>query len=93
MITTTYEAKCDRCTLQTSSHVWPEAWVTVIRYWGERDTMATTDTLCAVCADSLREWFLTPDRPYSPIEYESYVGSRLADWERELLAHNKPEEA
>lgn len=92
MITTTYEAKCDRCSLQISSKTWPEGWLTVSRFWGERDYMLSK-TLCAVCADSLREWFLTPVRPYQPVEYEAYVGSRLADWEYELLAHNKPEEA
>lgn len=89
MITSTYEAKCDRCSLQISSRVWPEAWVAVTRHWGEHDELPMRETLCAVCADSLREWFLTPVRPYSPTEYDAYVGSRIADWEYELLDHTK----
>lgn len=91
MITTTYEAKCDRCTLQISSPTWPQGWVYVSRYDNKHD-IGSTQTLCAVCADYLHDWFLTPTRPYSAIEYEAYVGGRMEHWERELLAHNNPEE-
>ena len=89
MITSKYEAKCDRCSFaMTSDNEWPEGWVimdrTPVRVNHHRDTHA----LCAVCADSLRAWVHNPERAYTPMEYEMYVGSRIADWEYELLDHD-----
>ena len=84
MITPKYEAKCDRCSFEMTGTSWPEGWVVIDRSYNDY-SHADTHALCAVCADSLRSWFDTPERAYTAMEYEIYVGSRIADWEYELL--------